>query len=136
MEIFIHKNESPENFAMLFSFTKKLCYLLLALGALLNFSSCSVVSTDPGAFARQAKTDVKKGMSKAQVRQLLGRPVFISTDNKGIENWCYSKSNVGRGLVPFGAAGGESAAVSVSFSPNGSVIAVNSSTAAVPGWFQ
>jgi hypothetical protein len=69
--------------------------LLIFFGAL---PLCGVVSTDAAEFARLAKTNVRKGMSKSQVRSILGKPLTI-TSYDSTENWHYSKFNVARGLV-------------------------------------
>jgi outer membrane protein assembly factor BamE (lipoprotein component of BamABCDE complex) len=91
------------------------CLLILAL----LFSACpayagNIWSSNPAGFVKIAREKVKKGMSKQQVRQLLGRPIASTDDGTG-EVWIYSKSHGGRVWIPLGLGGDEHASVTVTF---------------------
>lgn len=96
---------------------------LLLLSAGSGLVSCAG-STDPAAFGQKAQTEVKKGMTKDQVREILGSPL-ATTSNNGQENWHYQKNNSLKALVPLGLGGTERTFVIVSFNASGRVTNVN-----------
>lgn len=112
-------------------FVQIIALAALIVGALQFLSSCNVASADPAGFSNKASTSVKKGMTKSQVRGILGNPVSIMTMN-GDETWSYAKVHIARGLVPFGLGGQEENHVSVIFNPQGRVKNVNTFGAYVP----
>ncbi|WAC18113.1 outer membrane protein assembly factor BamE [Luteolibacter sp. SL250] len=96
----------------------------LALGGMaMSIVSC-MVSTDPAAYGRMAQQEVKKGMTKDQVTEILGWPHGTSTRN-GHESWIYQKRNSLKMLAPGGLAGRETHTVTVRFSPSGRVESVD-----------
>ncbi|HTG45968.1 MAG TPA: outer membrane protein assembly factor BamE [Verrucomicrobiae bacterium] len=102
------------------------CLLIITIGLTLP-SSAGIWSTDPGDFAKTARTKVRKGMSKSDVRNILGRPLAVTDDGSG-EIWHYSKMHGGLVWVPLGLAGGEQSGVTVTFNARGRVTRVHAST--------
>lgn len=75
-------------------------------------------TSDQSLTVAKAQTEIKKGMSGAQVVESLGAPNMVSTDENGNEVWVYDKISTvsavsesagGGGLILFGAAGGSGA---------------------------
>lgn len=75
-------------------------------------------TSDQSLTVAKAQTEIKKGMSGAQVVESLGAPNMVSTDENGNEVWVYDKISTvsavsesagGAGLILFGAAGGSGA---------------------------
>ena len=75
-------------------------------------------TSDQSMTVAKAQTEIKKGMSGAQVIESLGAPNMVSTDENGNEVWVYDKISTvsavsesagGGGLILFGAAGGSGA---------------------------
>lgn len=75
-------------------------------------------TSDQSLTVAKAQTEIKKGMSGAQVVESLGAPNMVSTDENGNEVWVYDKISTvsavsesagGGGLIIFGAAGGSGA---------------------------
>jgi outer membrane protein assembly factor BamE (lipoprotein component of BamABCDE complex) len=107
---------------------KKSLTCLLSITLLLTVPSyAGIWSTDPGDFAKTARTKIHKGMSKAEVRNILGKPLAVSDDGSG-EVWHYSKLHGGLVWVPFGLGGGEEAGVTVTFNSKGRVTSVRASS--------
>lgn len=100
----------------------------IAAGLILTMSGAGLVScaasTDPAGFGQMAQSEVKRGMTKAQVREILGSPHAITSDN-GRETWIYQRNNSLRALVPLGLAGSETNFVSVRFGSSGTVLGVD-----------
>jgi outer membrane protein assembly factor BamE (lipoprotein component of BamABCDE complex) len=107
------------------------CLLIMAL-ALTAPSYAGIWSTDPGDFAKAARTKVRKGMSKTEVRNILGKPLAVTDDGSG-EVWHYSKLHGGLVWVPLGLAGGEQASVTVTFNSKGRVSNVRASNVRTGG---
>ena len=105
--------------------------LLLVLTCL---ASCAA-STDPAAFGRKAQTEVRKGMTKAQVRATLGAPIVATTLN-GIDTWHYQKNNILKALIPLRLGGAETNRVAIVFGPQGTVTNItNVGVGYTPGLF-
>lgn len=75
-------------------------------------------TSDQSLTVAKAQTEIKKGMSGAQIVESLGAPNMVSTDENGNEVWVYDKISTvsavsesagGGGLILFGAAGGSGA---------------------------
>ncbi len=98
---------------------------LMLISTGIGLVSCAA-STDPAAFGQKAQTEVKNGMTKDQVRAILGSPMGTTTNN-GQENWHYQKNNSLKALVPLGLGGTERNFVVVRFNGNGRVSGVNNS---------
>jgi outer membrane protein assembly factor BamE (lipoprotein component of BamABCDE complex) len=103
------------------------------LFAIVALASCAVVSTDSAGFAQKAKTEVRKGMSRSEVRSILGKPGAITTYDS-TENWHYSRLNA-RSLIPFGLGGAEAHGVIVSFDSRGVVSSIRTGSFRTPGAF-
>lgn len=78
-------------------------------------------TSDQSLTVAKAQTEIKKGMSGAQVIESLGAPNMVSTDENGNEVWVYDKISTvsavsesagGAGLILFGAASASGAKVS------------------------
>jgi len=110
----------------------KLCVSIFVLmSAGIFSSSCNVMSTDSVAFSQKAGSSVKKGMTKAQVRNILGNPARVTMMNSQ-EIWNYTKTDVLRELAPLGLAGQQRSSVIVTFSTQGRVTNVNTVGTSLP----
>jgi outer membrane protein assembly factor BamE (lipoprotein component of BamABCDE complex) len=97
-------------------------------------ASCAA-STDPAAFGQKAQTEVRKGMTKSQVRSILGAPIVATTLN-GADTWHYQKNNILKAMIPLRLGGAESNNVAIMFSPQGTVTNItNVGVGYTPGLF-
>lgn len=111
------------------SFSQVLCLLCIVC-----LVSCAA-STDPAAFGRKAQTQVTRGMTKAQVRSILGAPIMSTTLND-TETWHYQKNNILKALIPLRLGGAETNNVAVIFGPSGTVTKItNVGYGFTPGLF-
>ena len=83
-----------------------------------------MASTNPALYGQNAQRDVKKGMTKDQVSEILGSPHATRSRN-GVEIWLYQKNNSLKALVPGGFGGTETNIVTVRFNSSGRVIGVD-----------
>ncbi len=88
---------------------------LMIVSALLLFVGCTnnenlyTPKADEKLTVAKAQNDLKKGMSSAEVIEIMGSPNIISTNKEGNEVWVYDKistqsasqsSSVGVGFIP------------------------------------
>ena len=84
---------------------------LMVVSVLLLFVGCTLYNpqTDEKLTVAKAQNSLKKGMSSAEVIEIMGSPNIISTNKEGNEVWVYDKistqsasqsSGVGLGFIP------------------------------------
>jgi outer membrane protein assembly factor BamE (lipoprotein component of BamABCDE complex) len=84
---------------------------LMVVSVLLLFVGCTLYNpqTDEKPTVAKAQNSLKKGMSSAEVIEIMGSPNIISTNKEGNEVWVYDKistqsasqsSGVGLGFIP------------------------------------
>lgn len=68
-----------------------ICVVFLALGFFGCAGSLYNAQADEKLSVAKAQKDIKKGMSSAEVVEVMGSPNVISTDSEGREVWVYDK---------------------------------------------
>jgi len=113
-----NRKESVVNLTPSPRLIKQIITRLLCVFSLLCIASCGVATTNTEGFSEKAQTHVQKGMTKNQVRSVLGNPVSVITMD-GVERWSYTKVN------PFNPFVQDQRNVMVSFNQTGKVTSVN-----------
>jgi outer membrane protein assembly factor BamE (lipoprotein component of BamABCDE complex) len=91
-----------------------------------------IATTDTGAFTQKANNQVRKGMSKQEVRNIMGNPFTINKMNSS-ETWVYSKTNIIKHFTPLG--GSAHSSVFVKFNSAGRVSSVDTNESTQSGVF-